>query len=159
LAEQIHVICDAFDVAWGDVALGNGQQPQIEDYLADTDASNRSPIFHELLLVELEYRRKLGETPESSEYATRFPKDAETIAQAFISAADQDTANISLNPEADTAVRAFGPQVIEPAPTLVVGSQSAAGSLLGQFGDYELLKEIARGGMGIVCAGQRADRG
>lgn len=97
LSEQIHIICDAFDVAWRD-----GQRPRIEDYVCESDASNRVPILQELFLIELEYRRKIGETLNSSEYVKRFPDDANSIEQAFVSAAEIDTANISMDPIADT---------------------------------------------------------
>ncbi len=61
--------CDAFELAWR-----NGPRPSISDFIGPDDEPHRNRLFCELLLVELECRRKLGEQPVESEYLRDFPE-------------------------------------------------------------------------------------
>jgi hypothetical protein len=62
-------IATLFDRAWH-----AGKRPRIEDYLSGVAGPRRSQLLEELLRVELDYRRKLGETPTEEEYGQRFPE-------------------------------------------------------------------------------------
>jgi hypothetical protein len=61
--------CDAFELAWR-----SGQRPSIGDFIGPEDESNRKALFSELLLVELECRRSLGEQPTEEQYLRDFPE-------------------------------------------------------------------------------------
>ncbi len=103
----------------------------------DESASRPDPVDD--LAQEYLRRRRRGELPTPAEYATRYPEHAGHILELFpaleliegLKPAPDDHAGLSGDP------RAFG----EPA---------AVGGRPGRLGDYTLIRELARGGMGIV---------
>jgi hypothetical protein len=112
LLRRIDRVCVAFEEAWQ-----QGERPTIEQFCGDTPEPEHSALLRELLLLELDYRQRGGETPVPEEYHCRFPDHG---------------------PLVDTV---FG-----CSPTLARVSLRGAG----RFGDYELVEELARGGMGVV---------
>src|SRR4051812_33045259 len=67
-----------FDQAWK-----SGSRPQIEEYLAGLAEPRRGLLLEELVRVELQRRRGMGEDPSPAEYCRRFPEDASVIDAAF----------------------------------------------------------------------------
>src|SRR5262249_2614491 len=61
-------LCDRFEAA-----LRAGQRPRIEEYLGEVPEPGRPSVLRELLVLELEYRRRGGERPRPEGYAQRFP--------------------------------------------------------------------------------------
>ena len=74
LITRVEEGCDRFEAAWK-----AGLRPRIEDYLGETADPERSALWHELLVLELVYRRLQGERPRLEEYWTRFPGHVELI--------------------------------------------------------------------------------
>lgn len=72
--DRIDERCDAFESAWQ-----NGERPKIRDYITPEDEPFRDKLFGELLLVELERRRLLGEQPTQESYTSEFPEFASKI--------------------------------------------------------------------------------
>ena len=97
-----------------------GEPPQIEQYLGDTAEPERSVLLEELLRLELDYLHRRGETPAPEQYQVRFPDHQTQIAEVF---------------------QEHLARVAEVQPP---------GTKIRYFGDYEILEEIAQGGMGIV---------
>ena len=69
---RIDQICDRFEAAWNTVAPG-GPGPQIDDYLGDTPEPERGVVLRHLVALDLDYRRRHGETPLPSDYQRRYP--------------------------------------------------------------------------------------
>ena len=67
-------LCDDFENAWR-----QGKRPRIEEFLADAPAEERTRVLRELLALELEYRRKRGESRDEDEYRRRFPDHRELV--------------------------------------------------------------------------------
>ncbi|HEY2411229.1 MAG TPA: serine/threonine-protein kinase [Pirellulaceae bacterium] len=61
--------CDEFERNWL-----NGQQPRIEEVLAQLPADTQAVAFRELLAIELDVRRQKGEEVNADEYRQRFPE-------------------------------------------------------------------------------------
>jgi WD40 repeat protein len=140
-ARHINEVCTRFEEAW----LA-GPRPHLEDYL-DNDTGPEHPVLlQELIGLDVYYRRRSGETPEPGEYGGRFPKlDSTRLTVSFdLSASGSDEpwelARTTLNRDRGDSLTPRGTQ---PA---IVASQAPRHS----FGDYELLEELGRGGMGIV---------
>jgi hypothetical protein len=75
---QIDVVCDRFEKAWR-----TGESPRIEDYLDELPAKRRAGLLLELILAELELRKKDPSPPNRDEYYRRFPGFQLQIDAAF----------------------------------------------------------------------------
>ena len=105
-----------------DRELVAGNRPGIELYLDDAPEVAQLELLSELLAMEIEYRRQQGENPEPSDYSSRFPQQEQIIDREFPS---------------DHAKRQDQ-------------KSDAEGSSAPELDDYRLLKELGRGGMGVV---------
>ena len=128
---RIDRICDSFEGQW---LLDN--RPEIAIYLAEAD-DLRPALLRELIQVDLFYRRRKGELPQAEAYVGRFPD----IDAAWLSAAIEQIENDAV--------------VDLPSDR---GKSAPINSILSpcSFGDYEILDEIAHGGMGIVYKARQA---
>jgi hypothetical protein len=68
---KVDGLCDRFEAAWQ-----AGQRPQIEKYLEPLSGADRSALLTELVALDVEYRRRLGETPTRTDYETRFSAES-----------------------------------------------------------------------------------
>src|SRR5262249_23915357 len=80
-------------------------------------------------------RQRRGERPSVAEYAERYPQWAERIEKAF--------AALQL-------MERLKPQLDEPTGSVESGPDTRSAPCLGQLGDYRVLREIGRGGRGVV---------
>jgi hypothetical protein len=65
---RVDNLCDRFETAWW-----AGGRPRVEDYLVAPDALEYKVLLQELIILDAEYRVKLGEVPSAADYAGRFP--------------------------------------------------------------------------------------
>ncbi|MFO0888265.1 MAG: serine/threonine-protein kinase [Isosphaeraceae bacterium] len=77
LAEVVDRL-EGFERAWA-----AGTPPRIEDLLGEVADHIRPRLLRELLLTELEQRRRRGEIPTSAPYRARFPELADVVDAAF----------------------------------------------------------------------------
>ena len=88
----------------------------------------------ELILAEYRVRRRREDHPQVSELAERFQRSPEKLKDVLAQVENELIPDgVSINPESRMATSLITPF-----------------DLGGEFGSYELLEEIARGGMGIV---------
>ncbi|MCA9059330.1 MAG: serine/threonine protein kinase [Planctomycetaceae bacterium] len=83
--ERIDDLCAAFEQQWQ-----AGEPPSLDVFLAsslspagDISVTERDVLLAELILLEVDYRRRRGETPTADEYLERFPDQAQAIRDAL----------------------------------------------------------------------------
>ena len=62
-------VCDEFEAGYK-----RGELPKVETFLKGVAESRRIETLHELLRVDVYYRKKRNELPSSAEYQSRFPE-------------------------------------------------------------------------------------
>jgi WD40 repeat protein/predicted Ser/Thr protein kinase len=115
--------------------------------MSDENTISESECQVNRILADYLEAQRLGRTPDREELLLKHPELAGELRSFF---ADQDRFG--------RLAERIGPpaapvQALAQAPTLALGETAAPSQALGTvryFGDYELLEEIARGGMGVV---------
>lgn len=116
--ERIDDLCADFERQWR-----LNKAPSIESVLGDEMPSlERNALLAELIVLDIDYRQRQGETPTEKEYLDRFPEDATLIKAAL--------------KEGDKRVAAFEPPTIARLAEL--------------FPALQIIEFIGAGGMGAV---------
>jgi serine/threonine protein kinase len=158
-SEAIDRACDRFEAAWR-----AGSRPRIESLLDEADAALHPALFGELIVLEIHWRRRLGEQPVAAEYHPRFPDRASALAEAFARLAERTGAGPS--PAADeSTTRSADLGTSHPDATLtkdnsgstVTSTQddparidSGTKNVLYDGPRFRVLRPHARGGLGEV---------
>jgi hypothetical protein len=75
--DRIDLLCDRFEEAWQ-----SDKRPVLEAFVQENEGVDTTALFKELLLLDLEYRRQAGESPEREDYEKRFSQFTDLILKA-----------------------------------------------------------------------------
>ena len=135
-------VCDRFEAAWQ-----AGLRPRIEDYLEETAGPEPSALWHDLLVLELVYRRRQGERPTPEEYRARFPAQVNLVSKAL----GEIDLSVPQDPQSPTGSYHPGRESPDPeGPLAQLPEKSIRKAGWPEIADYEILAELGHGGMGVV---------
>lgn len=126
---RIDGVCVRFEEAWR-----RGGPVNLAEYLEGFRGPEYQLLLLELLLLDCWYRNRQGCLLPREEYQAIFPNDADVVARAFC----QFEVSLASHASVDSDTPPQGMTL--PLP----------GREFGKIGNYVILEQIARGGMGVV---------
>ncbi|WP_372894425.1 protein kinase [Stieleria sp.] len=132
--ELIESVCVDFRRRWK-----SGDRPPIDPFLQRVSDEARPTLFRSLLQIDIGYRRRSGETPTSNDYLKKFAEFRYVVRQAF----DE----YSLMSMEAGGVRSSDSPSPDSHGDATVSMQVPSAN---RIGDYALVRELGRGGFGIV---------
>ena len=128
LLSRIDAVCERFEDQLQQPAM-----PRIETFLEGWEFDERQELFRHLLELEFDYRQRAGQCIVLEEYLRRFPEFTLLI-QVLLETSDGD------HRSADTSASRPDPKTPD----------QRAAALPASISDYQIVREIGRGGMGVV---------
>ena len=109
-----------------------GAKPSLRDYLEQAGDASIADLFRDLLQLDISFRRAAGDELALEDYVAQFPEHRLIVNDLFeTNAGERGTA-------------AEGSRLTD------VAGQTPLAVAMEQLGDYRLVREIGRGGMGVV---------
>lgn len=121
--DQVNLLCQSFTKEW------EHGRPDLASYVSQVPSEDRYSLLRNMLEFEIRRRRKNGESPASTEYIERIPEFESLIRRVFL-----DVSSVSIM------------AAHEPTP----GGHAVCAPAASRLGDYRIVRELGRGGMGAV---------
>lgn len=121
--ERVSQICAGFRRAWDE------GRPDLVEWLSLVIGEERASLLRNLLEIDIRCRRRSGESPSALDYVVRLPDEEKLIRRVFL-----DASSLSISAIHDQT----------PGETFIPGPPAA------RLGEYRLVRELGRGGMGAV---------